>query len=104
MGRLFPLRDHLNPPFPHVSTQVVDFPRICNVRVFGEMRRNHRDTEHRASGDWSQPSGAGTKAGNLKVNRQRRRGAGNGRNVTHFYAKIREDSRKSTKVRTDQAR
>ena len=31
--------------FPHDSAQVVDFPHICNVRVFGEMRRNHRDTE-----------------------------------------------------------
>src|SRR5260221_4444261 len=30
--------------FPHVSMQVVDFPHICNVRAFGEMRRNHRDT------------------------------------------------------------
>ena len=31
--------------FPHVSTQVVDFPRICTVRLFGEEGFHRRDTE-----------------------------------------------------------
>src|SRR6266436_6230421 len=31
--------------FPHVSTQVVDFPRICTVRLFGEEGFHRGDTE-----------------------------------------------------------
>jgi len=31
--------------FPHVSTQVVDFPRICTVRLFGEEGFHLGDTE-----------------------------------------------------------
>jgi len=64
---------------PGKSTQVVDFPHLSVVKLF--------------SGRWERTTEA-----------RRHRGDRDARNVTGCYALFREVSRKSTKVRTDQAR
>ncbi len=88
--------------FPHDSTQVVDFPRMYAVSVFWEAMK------------WVATDGTGIKHGlgkeiepkEAEPSEAWNRFGGNqdARNVTGFYAKVREVSRKSTKVRTDQGR
>ena len=77
--------------FPDKSMQVVDFPCMYEVRVFrGRGKKeplSHEGTE--ADENWNQ----GGDVGGEVVQK-----------VTHCYAKVREVSRKSAKVRTDQAR
>ena len=53
---------------------------------------------------FSEPSGAWNQGGELEGERQRHREAQDAQNVTGCYEKVREDSRKSTKVRTEQGR
>jgi len=84
--------------FPHDSTQVVDFPHICSVRLFQERSVT---AEFRQGND-RQRNGAKSKLGGVWLG---------GlvvcellRVVTRCFAKVREVSRKSTKVRTDQGR
>jgi len=79
--------------FPPDSTQVVDFPHLSAVRVFWISVKFDFQSQAEfgtCMGKWS--------AGVLEYWR------GAMRNVTGCCAKVREVSRKSTKVRTDQAR
>ncbi len=90
--------------FPRVSTQVVDFPCMCDVRLFCERLKT---AESRQWNDWqgNNQAGLGTKmgmGGKWSVGVLESRGAM--RKVTHCFAKIHEVSRKCAKVRTDQGR
>jgi len=82
--------------FPHDSTQVVDFPRMYVVSIFRGRAKNSRISGRGMIGRGMAKRGLGTNIGTCRVDFCGK--------ITGCYAKVREVSRKSTKVRTDQAR
>src|SRR5258706_3155375 len=75
--------------YPLNSTQVVDFPRMCNVSIFWGRAKNSRISGRGMIGRGMAKRGLGTNIGTCRVDFCGK--------ITGCYAKVREVSRKSTK-------